>query len=83
MKQTGWEGAGRLGSLHVGVKLLEGPHPLPGRRRPPEKKNRLELFKWNVMPDFPCTPQGGPGQAHSCPQAFLKSPRGTQRPTPG
>lgn len=52
-------GADRPGSLRVGVKLLKGPHPLPGRQRPPEKKNRLDLFKWNVMPDFPCTPQGG------------------------
>lgn len=69
---------GARGSLRVGVKLQEGPHPLPGRQRPLEKKkkNRLDLFKWNVMPDFPCTPRGG---ARASPLLSSGLPQVTQR----
>lgn len=60
-----------LGPLSVWVKLLQGPYPLPGRQRPP--KNKLDVIKWNVMPDFPCTfPTPTPGRGLGKPTPVLR-----------
>lgn len=76
-RQAG-RGAGRPGFPACWGEAARGATSSPRQAEATreKKKNRLDLFKWNVMPDFPCTPRGG---ARASPLLSSGLPQVTQR----
>lgn len=79
-ERQGWTLLGREGGQQPGspewVKLLQGPHPLPGRPGPPGKKNRLDVINEMLILIFLHLPGRGLGKPTPVLRPFSTHPEG-------